>query len=158
MILNKYLLGGKMHRRMLSGAIGAFVGVVLYLLPSGNYTSESLMKGIFLSVQIFPAVLLALSMLAILLRVGGYLETSQILQILVLGVCIVLSFVLGALPFVGANGVLLCTIIVAITLFCSLMYQLNRFDKKHRIYGYILAAIMFGYDIVIFAAQHVGVS
>ncbi|MCR5476729.1 MAG: DUF6056 family protein [Lachnospiraceae bacterium] len=157
-LLSKYLLGMRLRLRMAAGGFGALLGIFLYLLPSGNYGNESLMRGIFVSVRIFPAVIMALAMMAILLRVGGYLVTSQIMQLLTLGFAVVLCFLISAVPFTSANGILLCTVIQAIMLFCGMMYRMNRFDKKHRIYGYILAGIMFFYDVAIFAAQYVGVS
>lgn len=158
LLLNRYLLGKHHQNRLMYGMYGSIAGTLLYLIAPGNYASESVMRGVYLSFSAFPAVILAMIMLAILLRTGGFLTTSQILHLATLAGCVVLTLINQALPFTGANGVQVCTLILGINLCVGLLYQMNRIHPRFRIYGYAFFVLTLIHNIVEILGNLVGVS
>ncbi len=158
LLINRYLLGKLHQNRLMYGMYGSIAGTILYLISPGNYCQESVMKGVYLSFSAFPAVALAMIMLAILLRTGGFLTTSQILQLATLGGSVVLNLVIQALPIAGANGVQICTLILSVNLCVGLLYQMNRIHPRFRIYGYAFFVVTLLHNIVVILGNLVGVS
>ncbi len=157
MLLERFLLKGRIKRRMIGGLFGAVLGTLLYLTAPGNFQENGIIHNIYLNLSIYPAVVLALTMLAILMRIGGWLHTSQVMMLGTLAWGIFLTFVVGWIPQIGANGILVATMVFGITFFCSLFFHTNNSDARYRNYAYVLAGITFLIDIMGFAEHFVGV-
>ncbi len=157
-LINRYLLGKLHQNRLLYGIYGSVAGTVLYLISPGNYTQESVMRGVYLSFSAFPAVIFAMIMLAILLRTGGFLTASQILHLATLGGCLVLMLLVQVLPIAGAGGLQVCTLILGVNLCVGLLNQMNRIHPRFRIYGYALFVMTLIHNVVVILENLVGVS
>ncbi len=157
-LINRFLLGKYHQDRLMYGMYGSIAGTVLYLLAPGNYGQESVMRGVYLSFSAFPAVILAMIMLAILLRTGGFLTTSQILHLATLGGCVVLTLLIQALPIAGANGVQIAMLVLGVNLCVGLLVQMNRIHPRFRIYGYVFFVMTLIHNIVVVLGNLVGVS
>lgn len=143
---------------LLVSVVTSILGVVLYLAASGNFKEGSLISGVFISFSIFPGVVLALLLLAIMLRSGGFLRFDQMLLIVALGFSVVMRFVIGWLPGVSENGIQICCMILSIVLFCSLLGTLKREYPKHRVWIYLVAGCAFIYALMNMLETFGGVS
>ncbi len=125
----------------------SLAGILFYLFNSGNFKKESVMSGEYIAFSIFPAVVLALLLLAVVLRCGGWLNVVHLLLVGVLCFCVVFRFILQAIPVFSVNGIQIATLIIAIILFCSLLRSFINEYKKVAIWGYALALCSFLYMI-----------
>ena len=157
LLMHRFILQKKLPFYLLLAGLCALAGFVLYIIAPGNFKDSSVMRGIYLNVGIFPAVVLSLVMIAILLRAGGFLKPSQILMLLSLGGAVAFCFLLLLLPGVAANGLLLATVILSLCLFLSLIYRMNRHFPGHWRYAYVLQGVALLYSLLILAGQSVGV-
>ncbi|MCR4618723.1 MAG: DUF6056 family protein [Lachnospiraceae bacterium] len=133
----------------------AVSGCIFYLLVSGNFKKVSVMSSQYISFSVFPAVVLALLILAVVLRCGGWLNAVHLLLIGVLCFCVAMRFIIQAIPFVSFNGIQLATLFVSIILFCSLLRSFIRENKKVTIWAYILAGSSFLYTVTAML-EHIG--
>ncbi len=136
----------------------SLAGMLFYILVSGNFKHESVMNGEYISFSIFPAVVLALLILAVVLRCGGWLNVVHLLLIGVLCCCVALRFIMGWLPGISVNGIQIATLIVSIVLFCSLMRSFLSEYKKVAVWGYMLALCSFLYMVMTILEDIGGIS
>lgn len=148
MILVSKIVKRRIPFWLLFSALAAFAGSILYIAAPGNFSSEAIMNGVYISFSIFPGVVLALLLLAILLRCGGWLTVGQILLITVLGGSVIWRFIVGWVPGMYENGSQICSLILSITLFCSLLLSIRNTFPKHRFWGYMLAGCSFVYAML----------
>ena len=134
------------------------IGTILYLAASGNFKEGSIVNGIFISFSIFPGVVLALLLLAIILRSGGFLKVEQMLMIVALGFSVIMRFVIGWIPGIAENGIQICCLILSIVLFCSLLSTLKREYPKHKFWVNLMAACAFLYALLNMLETFGGVS
>lgn len=125
----------------------SLAGMLFYMFNSGNFKKESLMNGEYLAFSIFPAVVLALLILAVVLRCGGWLNVVHLLLVGVLCCCVAFRFILQAIPAFSVNGIQVATLLIAIILFCSLLRSFINEYKKVAIWGYALALCSFLYMV-----------
>ncbi|MBR1862415.1 MAG: hypothetical protein IJ796_11270 [Lachnospiraceae bacterium] len=119
---------------MLLGGFFAGLGILLYMIPGGNFKSESVMSGQYIAFSIFPAVVLSLLMLAVVLRCGGWLNTVHLLLVGTMCFCVAIRFILQWIPGVSVNGIQVATLIVSIILFCSLIRSFNLISGKRAVH------------------------
>lgn len=155
--LYKSLLGRKIPGWMSVSLLTSLVGSLIFSFIPGNFTAFSVIKDEQLTLHIFPAIVFMLFMLAILMRAGGWLSVSQIMMLGGLGFSVVLRFIFEVTPFCGSNGIRICTIVLAITLCCSLIYRMNRLNSWFRFYGYMMALCSWVYAMLIMAENYLGV-
>ncbi len=133
------------------------LGLVLYMIAPGNYAKGSVLLTSYIDADVYPAVVLALVVLAIYVKIGGVLKPSQYLIYAVLLISVVMSFVtLVILPF-APNGALLCTMVLGIAAYCDMFYSVNLISGRYRIYGYFLCAIALMYDVFVILESQLGV-
>ncbi|MCR4791346.1 MAG: DUF6056 family protein [Lachnospiraceae bacterium] len=137
--------------------ICSVVGVILYLVSPGNFSEGSVLKTEYISADVYPAVVLALLVLAIFLKMGGTLKPSQYLMCGVMMVSVAVSLICVLILPVSPNGALLCTMILGISTFCSLFYSLNKVVERYRIYAYVLCTIALLYDVFVILETQLGV-
>ncbi|MCR5801987.1 MAG: DUF6056 family protein [Lachnospiraceae bacterium] len=157
MVLDRLLLHKYIKKRMILGAAGAAAGVIAFMSAPGNYTADSIIKIDFIQAEIFPAVVLLLVVLAILLRTGGWLTISQIMMTAVLGLSVIYCLILRVIPGVSGNGAHVGCIVLSLAAFCGVFYQMNYYEKKNRLYGYALLLIMIMFDIICIFGESSGV-
>ncbi len=133
-------------------------GAALYLISPGNYATGSIMGTQYINFSIFPAVVLALLMLAISLRSGGWVSISEMVLIATLGVGIVLRFIIQAVPGVYPNGLQVGIMIVAITLLSNILGRFIRENPKSYKWALLLTVCGFVYIVLNIVADIGGVS
>ena len=133
------------------------LGLLLYVISPGNYQKGSVLLTQYIDADVYPAVVLALVVLAIFVKMGGLLKPSQYLLYAVLLISVFLSFVtVVVIPF-APNGVLLCTLVLGISAYCNMFYSVNLISGRYRIYGYFLCAIALLYDVFVILESQLGV-
>ena len=157
-VICKRLLAKDVDKWLFASVIASGVGVILYMAAPGNYGGGSVMSGMFLVFSIFPAVVLALLMLAVSLRSGSFLSIGQILLTAVLTICVVFRFLFAVIPGISINGIEMCTLVVSITLFGSLFNNLKKDNEKNAIWGYILSAVALLYSVLVILEDMGGIS
>ena len=128
---------------MIAGVIGTF----LYLAASGNFKDGAVINGVYISYSIFPGVVLALLLIAVILRSGGFLTIDQMLLIVALGFGILLRFVVGWIPGIAANGIQICVMIISIVLFCSLLVTIRKEYPRQRLWCVLTTVCAFVYAL-----------
>ena len=161
-IIAMFMLTKLMKRRcpmwIILSAVSSILGVGLYLAASGNFKEGSVISGVFISFSIFPGVVLALLLLAVILRSGGFLKFDQMLLIVSLGFSVALRFIIGWIPGIAENGIQICCMILSIVLFCSLLATLKREFPKHKFWIYLMAGSAFLYALMNMLETFGGVS
>ena len=133
-------------------------GSALYLLSSGNFKAGSIMGTEYINFSIFPAVVLALLMLAISLRSGGWVAVSEMVLIVTLGAGVVLRFIIQAVPGMYPNGLQVGAVIVAITLLCNILGRFIKENRKAYKWALLIAVCGFVYIVLNIVADIGGVS
>lgn len=152
------MLKGRSPKWLLISAFFSLAGVILYLAASGNFKEGSIMNGVYVSFSIFPGVVLALLLLAVILRSGGFLKLDQMLLIVTLGFSVAMRFIIGWIPGIAENGIQICCMLLSIVLFCSLLATLKREFPKHKFWIYLMAASAFLYALMNMLETFGGVS
>ena len=144
-ILSKKVLGLYAKRWVWISLGLSISGNFFYLLSSGNFKKVSVMNSQYISFSIFPAVVLALLILAIVLRCGGWLNAVHLFLIGDLCICVALRFIIGFIPGMSINGIQIASLIVSLVLFCSLLRSFIRENPKVTVWAYLLALCSFLY-------------
>ena len=158
MVIMSRIVGMKPKKWMLISVICSIAGIALYMMASGNYKLGSIMSTEYINFSIFPAVVLALLMLAISLRSGGWVSISEMVLIVTLGVGVVMRFVIQVIPGVYPNGLQVGTILVAITLLCNILNRFIKENKRTYKWALILTVCGFSYIVLNIIADIGGVS
>lgn len=158
MVIMSRIVGMKPKIWMPVSLICSAAGVALYMLASGNYKAGSIMETEYINFSIFPAVVLALLMLAISLRSGGWVAISEMVLIMTLGIGVVMRFIIQVIPGVYPNGLQVAAIIVAITLLCNILGRFLKENKRTYKWALILTICGFSYIVLNIIADIGGVS
>ncbi len=157
-ILFEAVLGIRARGWIFVAAGFSVAGLFLYLLNSGNFGKNSVMSSSYLDFSIFPAVVLALLMLAVLLRSGGWLNAVHLLIIGVMCFCVAARFILQFIPGVATNGMQVLAMLVSIVLFSNLLRSFMGEHKKAVIWGYLISLCAFLFIILTMLGEIGGIS
>ncbi len=152
------MMKGRVPKWLIGSGASAAVGSIIFLAAAGNFKSESVINGIYISFSIFPGVVLALLLLAVIMRSGGFLKIEQMILIVALGFSVAMRFIIDWLPGIAENGMQICCMILSIVLFCSLLATLEREYPKHKYWMYGLAGCSFLYALLSMLESFGGVS
>ncbi len=136
----------------------SLAGMIFYLFASGNFHKNSIMSSQYIDLSIFPAVVIALLILAVVLRCGGWLNAPHLLLIGVMCCSVALRFIFQFVPGVSVNGIQMVTFIIAIILFCSLLRSFINEYRKVAVWGYVLALSSFLYMVMTMLEDIGGIS
>lgn len=132
------LLGKKVPLWVLISGVVSVAGIILFVSAAGNYTEESVVKQTYISFGVFSGVILALMLLAVSLRCGGWLSIKQLLLISVLGIAVLLKFIASIIPGIADNGIQVCTLVLSVTLICSMIGTMRREHPDHDKWSYMV--------------------
>lgn len=135
-----------------------YLGMALFLLCPGNLGENAIVRGTYITFSIFPGVVLALLLLAVMLRCDGWLSLSQMMLVTALGIAVATRFVIGWIPIVYENGIQICTLVLSITLFVSLLRNFNKEHPKQYYWTYAIALCAFIYSLALLLEDVGGVN
>lgn len=157
-ILIKKMIGKKIPLWIWISGGAALAGIGLYASASGNYAEGSVIRQSYISFGVFSGVILALMLLAVSLRCGGWLSIKQLLLIAVLGFAVIVRFAAALIRPMEDNGIQVCTLILSITLFCSMVNTLRREHPDHGRWSSFIMWCAFGCSFLVILANLGGVS